>query len=195
MAPNMKFGFWAFKKWSESSILPSLNLSNWFQVVELPNPSLYIRFTKFDASDLNDCSTKDEALEIDATIYNVAQENLAKDICGKICSFTKYNHKLSLLAKNVLSKEIKEYGDGYFFIWSFYSSLYVEETVETFVFDFNTALISVGGSLGLFLGWSIKSMVLSLAEYINNFCYKYKSGSTNKVDELKPAIYKEPSEV
>lgn len=191
----MKFGFWAFKKWSESSILPSLNLSNWFQVVELPNPSLYIRFTKFDASDLNDCSTKDEALEIDATIYNVAQENLAKDICGKICSFTKYNHKLSLLAKNVLSKEIKEYGDGYFFIWSFYSSLYVEETVETFVFDFNTALISVGGSLGLFLGWSIKSMVLSLAEYINNFCYKYKSGSTNKVDELKPAIYKEPSEV
>ena len=191
----MKFGFWAFKKWSESSILPSLNLSNWFQVVELPNPSLYIRFTKFDASNLNDCSTKDEALEIDATIYNVAQENLAKDICGKICSFTKYNHKLSLLAKNVLSKEIKEYGDGYFFIWSFYSSLYVEETVETFVFDFNTALISVGGSLGLFLGWSIKSMVLSLAEYINNFCYKYKSGSTNKVDELKPAIYKEPSEV
>ena len=191
----MKFGFWAFKKWSESSILPSLNLSNWFQVVELPNPSLYIRFTKFDASNLNDCSTKDEALEIDATIYNVAQENLAKDICGKICSFTKYNHKLSLLAKNVLSKEIKEYGDGYFFIWSFYSSLYVDETVETYVFDFNTALISVGGSLGLFLGWSIKSMVLSLAEYINNFCYKYKSGSNNKVDELKPAIYKEPSEV
>ena len=191
----MKFGFWAFKKWSESSILPSLNLSNEFQVVELPNPSLYIRFTKFDASNLNDCSTKDEALEIDATIYNVAQENLAKDICGKICSFTKYNHKLSLLAKNVLSKEIKEYGDGYFFIWSFYSSLYVDERVETYVFDFNTALISVGGSLGLFLGWSIKSMVLSLAEYINNFCYKYKSGSTNKVDELKPAIYKEPSEV
>ena len=191
----MKFGSWAFKKWSESSILPSINLSNWFQVVELPNPSLYIRFTKFDASNLNDCSTKDEALEIDATIYNVAQENLAKDICGKICSFTKYNHKLSLLAKNVLSKEIKEYGDGYFFIWSFYSSLYVDETVETYVFDFNTALISVGGSLGLFLGWSIKSMVLSLAEYINNFCYKYKSGSTNKVDELKPAIYKEPSEV
>ena len=191
----MGFGLWAFKKWSESSILPSLNLSNWFQVVELPNPSLYIRFTKFDASDLNDCSTKDEALEIDATIYNVAQENLAKDICGKICSFTKYNHKLSLLAKNVLSKEIKEYGDGYFFIWSFYSSLYVDERVETYVFDFNTALISVGGSLGLFLGWSIKSMVLSLAEYINNFCYKYKSGSTNKVDELKPAIYKEPSEV
>ena len=191
----MKFGFWPFKKWSESSILPSFNLSNWFQVVELPNPSLYIRFTKFDASNLNDCSTKDEALEIDATIYNVAQENLAKDICGKICSFTKYNHKLSLLAKNVLSKEIKEYGDGYFFIWSFYSSLYVDERVETYVFDFNTALISVGGSLGLFLGWSIKSMVLSLAEYINNFCYKYKSGSTNKVDELKPAIYKEPSEV
>ena len=137
---------------------------------------------------MNDCSTKDEALEIDATIYNVAQENLAKDICGKICSFTKYNHKLSLLPKNVLSKEIKEYGDGYFFIWSFYSSLYVDERVETYVFDFNTALISVGGSLGLFLGWSIKSMVLSLAEYINNFCNKYKSGNTNKVDELKPAI-------
>ena len=96
-----------------------------------------------------------------------------------------------------MSKEIKEYGDGYFFIWSFYSSLYVDERVETYVFDFNTALISVGGSLGLFLGWSIKSMVLSLAEYINNFCYKYKSGSTNinKVDELKPVIYKEPSEV
>ena len=71
----------------------------------------------------------------------------------------------------------------------------VEIVEEFYIYRFSNFVADVGGSLGLFLGWSIKSMVLSLAEYFNNFCYKYKSGSTNKVDELKPAIYKEPSEV
>lgn len=143
-----------------------------------------LRFTRFDISHLNDCDTKDKALEVDGIIYKVAQDNLAKDICGKICSFTKYEHKTASLANNVLSKELKVYGDGYFIIWSFYSSLYVNEKVETYIFDFDSALVAVGGSLGLFLGWSIKSMVLSLAEYIDGIFCKYNS--RNDVEEIKP---------
>ena len=72
------------------------------------------------------------------------------------------------LGKNVLSKEMEIYGDDYYIIWAFYSSLYVKEKVEYYLFDFDTALIAVGGSLGLFLGWSIKSMVMDVAEFINN---------------------------
>ena len=79
---------------------------------------------------------------------------------------------------------MKVYGDGYFIIWSFYSSLYVNEKVETYIFDFDSALVAVGGSLGLFLGWSIKSMVLSLAEYIDGIFCKYNS--RNDVEEIKP---------
>ena len=69
-------------------------------------------------------------VKVDGIIYNTAIQNLGNKVCGSICTVTKYQHKLSLLSKNVLSKELKTYGDGYFIIWQFYSSLYVNEKVE-----------------------------------------------------------------
>ena len=74
---------------------------------------------------------------------------------------------MNFLSKRVLSKELKQYGDGYYIIWAFYSTLNVNEKIETYVFDFTSALVAVGGSLGLFVGWSIFSMVSTLIDFIN----------------------------
>ena len=131
-----------------------------------------LRFTRYDPINLTDCTNKDEALAVENIIYKEAQNNLAKNVCGNLCRFTNYEHKLAFLPQNVLCKEIKIYGDGYFIIWNFYSSLYVNEKVETYVFDVNFAVYGIGGSLGLFLGWNIKSIVESAINFFTSLCYK-----------------------
>ena len=132
-----------------------------------------LRFTRFDASYLNDCDTKEDALEVEGLIYRVAQENLDKDVCGKICQRVKFHHNLALYSQNVLSKEIKQYGEGYFIIWSYYSSLNVREKVETYLFDFDAVVVAIGGNLGLFLGFSLLSIIETIAKYIHALWCKY----------------------
>ena len=142
-----------------------------------------LRFSRFDTSHLNDCRTKEQALEVEGLIYTVAQENLDKDVCGKICQSIKYNHNLATYGKKVLSKELQDYGDGYFIIWSYYSSLYVKEKVETYLFDLDAVIVAVGGNLGLFMGYSLKSIIISIAEVINALWRKYYG--RNEVEEIK----------
>ena len=142
-----------------------------------------LRFTRFNTDHLEYCTTKDDALAIEGLIYNTAIKNHEMSVCGSICTFTKYQNKISLLSKKVLSKEIKKYGNGYFIIWSFYSTLYVNEKVEQYIFDFDSALVAIGGILGLLLGWSVKSMALSMAEFISDYtCQKQKEIS--KTDQI-----------
>ena len=60
-------------------------------------------------------------------------------------NLTKYTNKISMLSRKVLSKEYKIYGDDYFIIWSYYSSLYVSEKIDQYLFDLDSALVTVGG--------------------------------------------------
>ena len=46
-----------------------------------------------------------------------------------------------------------------------YSSLYVNEKIETYVFDFDSALVAVGGIFGLYLGWSGHSIIMTMIDY------------------------------
>ena len=109
---------------------------------------------------LNYCTS----LKMEKIIYKSAIEIHQKKICGKVCDLPKFTSDLSYLSKNVLSKELQRYGDGFFIIWSFYSTLSVEEKIETYIFDFDTALIAFGGTLGLYLGWSIYSIFVNFID-------------------------------
>ena len=154
-----------------------------------------MNFTTFDFSHLNDCPTEDEALEMEGLIYNLAIENHVGQKCGYICERVKYRSELNFLGRRVLSKELKKYGDGYYIIWAFYSSLNVNEKIETYVFDFTSALVAVGGSLGLFLGWSIYSMMTSLIDSITQYfkaklSTKPKSMYSGSINRNNPAWLK-----
>ena len=82
----------------------------------------------------------------------------------------------------ILGKERKIYGEGYHIVWAFYESTYVNEKVEHYSFTFDNLIFSIGGNLGLFLGWSLKSLVLDFIEFlyprmkkkILNLCTKCK---------------------
>ena len=113
---------------------------------------------------LNYCTSTSDALKMEKIIYKSAIEIHQKKICGKVCDLPKFTSDLSYLSKNVLSKELQRYGDGFFIIWSFYSTLSVEEKIETYIFDFDTALIAFGGTLGLYMGWSIYSIFVNFID-------------------------------
>ena len=87
---------------------------------------------------LDYCSNRDDALEINGLIYELAQITQKHSLCGSLCSRAIYSSALNYLSERVLSKELKIYGEGYCIIWAFYSSLYVNEKIETYVFDFDT---------------------------------------------------------
>ena len=117
-------------------------------------------------SGLEYCNNKTDGLAMNGLIYELAQKTQKNGLCGSVCSRKIYSSALNYLSERVLSKELKVYGEGYCIIWAFYSSLYVNEKIETYVFDFDTALVAVGGSLGLFLGWSCHSIIMGIIEFL-----------------------------
>lgn len=142
-------------------------------------------YTTYITDNLEYCTTKEDALAVETLVYELAQKNHASYVCGSICMRSTYPSVINPLSKRVLSKELQKYGDGYLIIWAFYSSLNVEEKIETYVFDFNSAIIAVGGSLGLFVGWSLYSMITTFIDYI--LCGK-KSGETTGVSPVTQTI-------
>ena len=63
-----------------------------------------------------------------------------------------------------MRNERKVFGDGYCVVWAIYSSLYVVEKVGHYSFNFDNIIYGTGGNMGLFLGWSLKSI------YEHNIC-------------------------
>ncbi len=47
-----------------------------------------------------------------------------------------------------------------------FSSLLIDEEVETYVYDFGNFLVALGGNLGLMLGFSCLSVLFSALEFI-----------------------------
>ena len=69
------------------------------------------------------------------------------------------------MSKYTLHKELKTYGDGYYIIWPCYSSMNVDQITEMYLFDFDSALVALGSSLGLYLGLSGYSIVMIFIEF------------------------------
>ena len=61
-------------------------------------------------------------------------------------------------------------------IWLYYQRSHVDQETELFVFDFTAIVAGVGGSLGLFLGFSCLQVANSLLDklffYFNDKCRK-----------------------
>ena len=105
-----------------------------------------------------------------------------ESLCGTLCNRTIYHNRNNYNSEFILGKERKIYGEGYHIVWAFYESTYVNEKVEHYSFTFDNLIFSIGGNLGLFLGWSLKSLVLDFIEFlyprmkkkILNLCTKCK---------------------
>ena len=73
-------------------------------------------------------------------------------------------HKNSLIEDDKLYEE--EFLKQYYYLLFSYHSFTIEEKVETLVYDLGSFLTSIGGNLGLFLGFSCFSLLISLIEIL-----------------------------
>ena len=81
------------------------------------------------------------------------------DFCPKPCNEESYNPRLQTFSE---SPKI------YVNLYPYYSTTNVKKTKEFFVYDAMTILSSLGGTLGLLLGYSILSMMLTLLDKLES---------------------------
>ena len=90
------------------------------------------------------------------------------------CNTTSYKVIVNHMHINSFVDPMNEMGvrvEEMFILGFYYDSLNVEERVEMLVYDWSAFLASVGGNLGLALGFSCLSICLSLADIV---CRKQK---------------------
>jgi hypothetical protein len=83
--------------------------------------------------------------------------------CPLPCTKTSYKTNLKYMHKNSLML-VEEFfqKDNVFILYFFYTSLTVEEKIETLIYDFGGLMAAAGGNLGLCLGFSCLSILFSM---------------------------------
>ena len=101
--------------------------------------------------------------------FDQVYSNLSKFNCPVPCRQKGFNYKIKYFHKNSwIEPENSTMSKTFAGLYVSYSSLLVEERVETIVYDLECLLTSLGGNLGLFLGFSCFSTLVSGL----NFIYK-----------------------
>jgi hypothetical protein len=79
-----------------------------------------------------------------------------------------FNFKLNFYHVNTWQDVDDDFpkSDDNFLLCLYYSSLMVEERIETFVYDFGNFLAAAGGNLSLSLGFSCLSALLAFVRYL-----------------------------
>ena len=96
---------------------------------------------------------------------HILQNHEWKYECPLPCSQTSYNYNIQYLHKSrMLGSD--SWIDSTFILSIVYSSLLVEERSEALVYDMVNFIAAAGGNLGLFLGFSFFSGVISIIEFI-----------------------------
>ena len=83
--------------------------------------------------------------------------------CTVPCTTTSYHHDIQYDSRMRVRNENKK---GYFELSIYYYNLDVEERTETLIYDLSSFLSSAGGNLGLLMGFSCLSVLLSLIKLI-----------------------------
>ena len=88
--------------------------------------------------------------------------------CPLPCQQSVYNIKLRYFHHNDIENIAGLEGENVFFFQFYSNSLVVEERVEMLVYDLGNFLVAVGGNLGLWLGFSCLSVLLSFINFLND---------------------------
>ncbi len=129
----------------------------------------------FSGSKLAECQSREEAVKTYKVYRSLLKKYKGKPEelgCAYSCFTRTYNAKWIDFHKNSVIEDDEVYedeflGHQYQLIFS-YQSFTIEERVETLVDDLGSFLTSIGGNLGLFLGFSCFSLLVSLIEKLKS---------------------------
>lgn len=98
--------------------------------------------------------------------------------CPIPCRQTSYKIKMKLYQENnaYMPPQIP-LSKGHFTFYPYWSTLATEEKVENLEYDLTNLLVSAGGNLGLFLGFSCLSILFTIIELLVAKCFKYRSNN------------------
>jgi len=121
-------------------------------------------------SEISQCNSHFEAGITYKIMQNIFAEFSRKsqlNNCPMPCQYNSYNIKLRYLHKNAwIEHEDDNLSNDSSLLAISYSSLLVEERIETIVYDLENLVTSVGGQLGLFLGFSCFSTLLTFLKFV-----------------------------
>ena len=88
--------------------------------------------------------------------------------CPLPCTKTNYKTDLKYMHKNSLTLNEGLFEDeNVFILYFFYTTLTVEEKIETLIYDLGGLMAAAGGNLGLCLGFSCLSILFSTIAVIS----------------------------
>ncbi len=94
------------------------------------------------------------------------QDTMTDGRCLEPCTLT--YHDVNVVYYDTTPTSKYDMGSGYFGIYAFYQNLLVKTQTEEFVYGFDSALVAVGGSMGLFLGTSCYSLCATFLDWLHD---------------------------
>jgi len=108
-----------------------------------------------------------------AETFNTLKERLSETSepysikgCAVPCTQISYNYKLEYYNIKSWYQTMNANNEGTFLLHFLYRRLDTEEQTETIIYDIGSFLTAAGGNLGLFMGFSCLSIILTAIEYI-----------------------------
>jgi hypothetical protein len=94
--------------------------------------------------------------------------------CPVPCTQTWYKVTLEYYHENnvLMPEAIDKLSEGHFTFIPYYSTFTIEEEIEKLEYDIGSLLVSAGGNLGLFLGFSCLSVLFFVIEWLQRFWKK-----------------------
>ena len=146
-------------------------------------------FYEFAPADtiLQECVDEKEGMQSLVKFQKVIQEFVASPEhfgCSLPCERTLFtydvidNHYNSVMLQSDETRAEKD-EDGYV-VFYFYKTFLVEQRVETLIYDFGGFIAAAGGNLGLCLGFSLLSILLSLTQLLTPGFQRLKLKLSNK---------------
>ena len=117
--------------------------------------------TLLEDKKLPKCTDKESAFFTFAEVIDKNVEVIQNT--SKICSISSYDSKESYF--NEVPEDNPDLAASPFTIFIYYGKTTVEEKTEQYIYDPGALLTSIGGNMGLFLGFSCLSCLLSLISF------------------------------
>ena len=142
--------------------------------LSLINCTIYHFKELFDQSNLSlpICGSKESA----ENTYRVQTDYFSKLVPDDVpCSQISYKYEIDYQSQNsyydLNSSENNNY--TFFDLLTFYYKLETEEKTETLLYDAVNFLSAAGGNLGLFIGFSCLSVMLTMIDLISDYIKKF----------------------
>ena len=134
-------------------------------------PNTMASIGKVDLSEIGLCHNETQSHEIQGSLYSEVYNYLNEDQCPKLCEIEEYSGIIDYEEE----KSMSETENLYLRLYLRYARPYkISVSKEYLIYDFIGMIGSVGGTLGMFIGFSFFDVIGRLSTYLKTIIMSYK---------------------